>query len=134
MNEKPWPLAGYAPGNYTRKCIDCDKQFDGDKRAIQCLECAAISVKSRAPSPSPAPGVVRNALAAKAEASGLLSVEDIDEVFAKLRIDPTKSNPVEAALRYARVSILTGTGTVAAISKIDAALASLAQGGDGGAE
>lgn len=55
---RPWPLAGYVPGNYACKCIDCGKQFDGDKRAIRCLECAAIASKRRAPSPSPAPGVV----------------------------------------------------------------------------
>lgn len=63
MNEKPWPLAGYAPGNYTCRCLDCGEQFIGDKRAINCLECAAVAVKSRAPSPNPAPGVVEQTLA-----------------------------------------------------------------------
>lgn len=33
-------LHGYAPGNYTCRCLTCSKEFEGDKRAIQCLECA----------------------------------------------------------------------------------------------
>jgi hypothetical protein len=40
---KPWPLFGYAPGGYMCRCADCGKQFDGDKRAVQCLECAALA-------------------------------------------------------------------------------------------
>jgi len=43
---KPWPLVGYAPGNYSCVCGSCQKEFVGDKRAWQCLECAAISAKS----------------------------------------------------------------------------------------
>jgi hypothetical protein len=35
-----WPLLGYAPGSYFCKCHECKEQFDGDKRAIQCLPCA----------------------------------------------------------------------------------------------
>ena len=34
-------LGGYATGNYTDMCILCGSQFIGDKRAINCLECAA---------------------------------------------------------------------------------------------
>lgn len=42
MSEAPsvWPLGLYAPGKYICKCAICEKQFDGDKRAVQCLECA----------------------------------------------------------------------------------------------
>lgn len=45
---RPWPLAGYAPGNYTCMCLVCEKQFVGDKRAYNCLECAAVKTKSAA--------------------------------------------------------------------------------------
>jgi hypothetical protein len=38
--ERPWPLGGYAPGNYLCRCYECEKEFRGDKRAVQCLECA----------------------------------------------------------------------------------------------
>lgn len=37
---KPWPLLGYAPGDYSCRCSRCEKEFTGDKRAVQCLECA----------------------------------------------------------------------------------------------
>lgn len=54
---KPWPLVGYAPGHYMCHCVTCDKQFEGDKRAVMCLECAATAVNARLaltqPSPSP---------------------------------------------------------------------------------
>jgi hypothetical protein len=37
-----WPLMGYAPGNYMGRCHDCGaERIDLDKRAWQCLECAA---------------------------------------------------------------------------------------------
>lgn len=39
-NKRVWPLGAYAPGNYTCHCANCKKQFVGDKRAVQCLECA----------------------------------------------------------------------------------------------
>jgi hypothetical protein len=35
-----YPIGGYAPGNYTCNCITCKKQFIGDKRAVQCKDCA----------------------------------------------------------------------------------------------
>lgn len=38
-----WPLCGYAPGNYFCRCHHCDKQFEGDKRARECLDCAVAS-------------------------------------------------------------------------------------------
>lgn len=42
---KPWPLAGYTPGPYSCKCLSCDKEFQGDKRATFCLECSVLSAK-----------------------------------------------------------------------------------------
>ena len=35
-----WPLRGFAPGGYQCKCSGCRKDFIGDKRAGECLECA----------------------------------------------------------------------------------------------
>lgn len=52
---RPWPLAGYAPGNYTCKCIDCEERFSGDKRAIRCLECAAVVANQRLQAVQPVP-------------------------------------------------------------------------------
>lgn len=43
---KPWPLFGYAPGNYHCKCFTCEKVFEGDKRASRCLECAASTANA----------------------------------------------------------------------------------------
>ena len=31
---------GWAPGNYTCKCCECDCDFIGDKRAVMCADCA----------------------------------------------------------------------------------------------
>jgi hypothetical protein len=45
-DERPWPLGGYAPGNYTCKCVRCGNQFEGDKRAYECLECAARQINT----------------------------------------------------------------------------------------
>jgi hypothetical protein len=33
-------LHGYAPGTYTCRCLECGSEFEGDKRAVQCLLCA----------------------------------------------------------------------------------------------
>lgn len=52
---KPWPLFGYAPGNYMCECVICNQAFVGDKRAVHCLECAARAVNAAALSPSPVP-------------------------------------------------------------------------------
>ncbi len=30
----------WAPGNYLNVCLDCSKQFIGDKRARVCADCA----------------------------------------------------------------------------------------------
>jgi hypothetical protein len=44
-SRKAWPLCGYAPGNYLCTCFHCERQFQGDKRAMECLECAAASAR-----------------------------------------------------------------------------------------
>lgn len=37
----PWPLMGYAPGDYWhRACSACGDGFDGDKYSWHCLPCA----------------------------------------------------------------------------------------------
>ena len=55
--EGVWPLGGYAPGGYMCKCAYCEKVFEGDKRAFQCLECAVksakIALRSATPMPEP---------------------------------------------------------------------------------
>lgn len=43
---KPWPLGLYAPGNYMCRCSACQKLFDGDKRALTCLDCAVLEIKA----------------------------------------------------------------------------------------
>jgi hypothetical protein len=30
----------WAPGHYINRCIDCEQDFIGDKKAIQCADCA----------------------------------------------------------------------------------------------
>lgn len=43
---KCWPLNGWAPGGYLMKsCPGCKKDFTGDKRSSQCLECAINGLK-----------------------------------------------------------------------------------------
>ena len=37
-------IGGFAPGNYMNQCAECNKEFVGDKRAQQCLPCAAVAV------------------------------------------------------------------------------------------
>lgn len=36
---------GYAPGNYTFKCLDCGQEAIGDKRAARCETCAAQALR-----------------------------------------------------------------------------------------
>jgi hypothetical protein len=40
MENKKYPIGGFAPGNYTCKCVSCKENFTGDKRAVQCEDCA----------------------------------------------------------------------------------------------
>lgn len=35
-----YPIGGYAPGEYACKCVTCKEIFKGDKRAVQCKDCA----------------------------------------------------------------------------------------------
>lgn len=42
-----WPLRGYAPGRYICRCKSCEKHFEGDKRAMQCLPCALTAAGFR---------------------------------------------------------------------------------------
>ena len=39
MEDKKYPVGGFAPGNYTCKCVSCKENFIGDKRAVQCENC-----------------------------------------------------------------------------------------------
>src|SRR5688572_10235927 len=43
--QNKYPIGGYAPGNYTCICCICKKEFQGDKRAVQCEECAVNAVQ-----------------------------------------------------------------------------------------
>lgn len=38
--EIKYPIGGYAPGNYSKTCSECQESFVGDKRAVQCEPCA----------------------------------------------------------------------------------------------
>lgn len=41
-----WPQGGYAPGSYWCKCVSCNQQFTGDKRAYQCPDCTIQALAS----------------------------------------------------------------------------------------
>lgn len=74
---RPWPLAGYAPGNYTCKCIDCEERFSGDKRAIRCLECAAVVANQRLQAAQPVP-VVTDEMTRQAKKQIILAMQLYD--------------------------------------------------------
>ena len=40
MSKIEYPIGGYAPGHYICKCCNCQEEFTGDKRAVQCEPCA----------------------------------------------------------------------------------------------
>jgi hypothetical protein len=40
-----YPINGFAPGNYMCHCVSCNKAFFGDKRAVQCENCATSMSK-----------------------------------------------------------------------------------------
>ena len=83
--ESAWPLGGYAPGHYMCQCVNCGEPFDGDKRAVQCLECAVRSAKAALRSATPMPGVkpvaylINDPMAGKPEVSFIktLGIENI---------------------------------------------------------
>jgi hypothetical protein len=39
---RPW---GYAPGDYSIYCADCEQVVTADKRAIRCFQCALEASK-----------------------------------------------------------------------------------------
>lgn len=44
MSKIKYPILGYAPGDYSGKCVSCDQEFMGDKYARQCEPCAINSL------------------------------------------------------------------------------------------
>jgi hypothetical protein len=42
-----YPIGGYAPGLYSCVCVSCEKEFMGDKRAVQCEPCAIEMVNTK---------------------------------------------------------------------------------------
>lgn len=52
MEDKKYPIGGYAPGNYHCRCGTCERSFFGDKRAYQCEPCA-IAAKEKFDALSP---------------------------------------------------------------------------------
>jgi hypothetical protein len=44
MEERKYPIGGFAPGNYMCECVTCKHDFFGDKRAVQCETCAVEMV------------------------------------------------------------------------------------------
>lgn len=50
---RPLPRIGaFAPGNYQSKCSACGGTFGGDKRALNCLNCAIDAILAALPGPS----------------------------------------------------------------------------------
>ncbi len=45
MEDKKYPIGGFAPENYHCRCGSCERSFLGDKRAYQCESCAIASRK-----------------------------------------------------------------------------------------
>jgi hypothetical protein len=39
-NKNKYPIGGFAPGFYSCRCLSCNSDFIGDKRAVQCEICA----------------------------------------------------------------------------------------------
>lgn len=39
-----YPIGGFAPGNYSGRCVNCKEEFIGDKRVVQCEPCAINAV------------------------------------------------------------------------------------------
>ena len=47
MEERKYPIGGFAPGNYMCVCVTCKKPYYGDKRASQCEPCAIEMVRTK---------------------------------------------------------------------------------------
>ncbi len=43
-SDKRKQKGGWAPGNYSHKCFNCNNEFNGDKRAIICADCAYMPI------------------------------------------------------------------------------------------
>jgi len=43
----PWKLGGFAPGRYMCICLSCGMAHEADKRATQCVYCAAREAASQ---------------------------------------------------------------------------------------
>ena len=41
----------WAPGNYGRRCQECNNEFIGDKRAAMCSDCAYFVPDAELPKP-----------------------------------------------------------------------------------
>lgn len=77
MEEKKYPIGGFAPGNYYNRCTTCERSFFGDKRAVQCEPCA-LEAKARFDALDPNDKellIKRNARIANYMFSGPLSAE-----------------------------------------------------------
>lgn len=67
---KVWPLGGYAPGHYQNNCVGCGKDFIGDKRSVECLECAVANANR----------IIDEALSARTQSPAEWSVELPDDL------------------------------------------------------
>ena len=47
MEERKYPIGGFAPGDYICRCVTCKKPYYGDKRATQCETCAVEMVGTK---------------------------------------------------------------------------------------
>lgn len=77
LQEKKYPIGGYAPGNYQCHCSTCGGGFIGDKRAVQCEPCA-VAAKERFDKLDPNEQellIKRNAMIANFMLSGPLTPE-----------------------------------------------------------
>lgn len=45
------PRHGWAAGQYMNKCHSCEQPFIGDKRAVQCADCAYKDAPNSKPTP-----------------------------------------------------------------------------------
>ncbi len=68
----------WAPGSYMCTCFDCEDQFTGDKRALQCLPCAIKSEQG---------------YAARLEAELKEAGEIIDAFYTQVSTEGTKHFP-----------------------------------------
>lgn len=77
-------IGGWAPGNYTGRCLDCRAEIVGDKRASQCFVCAVASINAAltAEVEKPADAVRREAIA--------FAIKEVEAALEKLKSSPMK--------------------------------------------